>query len=159
MAMTPEERRRRERERKRAQRAKAREKPHLEALPQIGAKSSPKGGTGRGTDGGTDDGTRDTAPGTSVYLSTKAAVDAMDVPASAMPFVAVLLQLAVDLDSPGALPQRASLTQRYSELLDRIVAAAKPKEHDELDEMRRRFYTGGANANADRSASRSRKKA
>jgi hypothetical protein len=130
MAMTPEEKRKWERERKARQRAAQRERAQLEALPRIGA---------GGRDGG---GTAGAAPGVvSNESAALAFVESLAVPASAKPRVALLLTLARDLDS-GAVAQRSAIAQRYEETMERLIAAARPVERDELDELRRSFYSG-----------------
>lgn len=136
MPLSDEERRKRERERKARQRAQKREAPKLEALPQIGP--------GSGTQGGTSDGTGDRPehPDLSNAAAAREVIAALDVPASARWRVALVLRLAVDLDEPGAIPQRAGLAARYSEQLEALVAAAKPRERDALDDLRFKFYTG-----------------
>lgn len=135
MAMTPDEKRRRERERKAKQRQAAKEKAQLEALPRIG----PAGRDANGTSGGTDAGTP--PPRLSNEAAALAFVAALAVPPSAQPHVALLVTLARDLDS-DAIAQRSAIAQRYEETMDRLIAAAKPIERDELDELRRSFYTG-----------------
>lgn len=136
MAMTPEERRKRDRERKRRQRAANPGKPKLEALPQIGP-------AGR-ADGGTDSGTSADASALPTNLSAaRDLIAELNVTTAAARYrVALILQLARDLDEPTAIPQRASLSARYTENVDALLAIAKPKERDELDELRRSFYTG-----------------
>lgn len=133
MAMTPEERRAKERERKARQRAEKRKAAELEALPRIG----PGGRDTAGTENGTDE-----HPLISNELAARAFVEALQVPPSAMPRVALLYTLARDLDS-GAVAQRSAIAQRYDETMEKLIAAAKPRERDELDEMRLKFYTGG----------------
>lgn len=139
MAMTPEERRARERERKARQRASAKERAELEALPRIGPAGRDTSGTSGGTDGGT----------ASARVSNEAAaiafIESLTVPPSAAPRVALLLTLARDLDST-AIAQRSAIAQRYDETMDKLITAAKPKERDELDELRRAFYSGGVGA-------------
>ncbi|WP_424448855.1 hypothetical protein [Microbacterium arborescens] len=137
MAMTPEERRQKERERKARQRAEKRKAAELEALPRIGPGGRDTPGTENGTDGGTDE-----HPLISNELAARAFVEALQVPPSAMPRVALLYTLARDLDS-GAVAQRSAIAQRYDETMEKLIAAAKPRERDELDEMRLKFYTGG----------------
>lgn len=141
MAMTPEEKRQRERERKRRQRAAAREKPKLSALPQIGPAGKTDSGTQGGTRGGTD------APADDFDISNtdaaRAVLRGLTIPESAKWRAALVLQLARDLDAPMAIPQRAGLAARYTENLDALIAAARPRERDELDELRRAFYSGG----------------
>lgn len=139
MAMTPEEKRKRERERKAKQRQAAREKAQLEALPRIGPAGRNPGGTSGGTEDGTPSGTP--APRLSNEAAALAFVAALAVPPSAQPRVALLVTLARDLDS-DAIAQRSAIAQRYEETMDRLIAAAKPIERDELDELRRSFYTG-----------------
>lgn len=141
MAMTPEEKRQRERERKRRQRAAARERPKLAALPQIGPGAEGDGGTQGGTRGGTG------APTDDFDISNadaaRAVLRGLTIPESAKWRAALVLQLARDLDAPMAIPQRAGLAARYTENLDALIAAARPRERDELDELRRAFYSGG----------------
>lgn len=136
VAMTPEERRQRDRERQARHRAAKLAKPKLEALPQIG----PGGHAARVTLGVTSGVTDADA------LSNEAAavefLAGLKVPVSAKPRAALLLTLARDLDS-NAIAQRSALAQRYDETMEKLVAAAKPVERDELDEMRRSFYSGG----------------
>ncbi len=133
MPMTPEEKRRRERERKARYRAQQRAKPRLEALPQIGRAS----GVPSGTEGGTQ-------PDEITNLSAaREVIESIEVPKVQRFRVALILQLARDLDTPQAIPQRASLAARYTENIDALIAAAKPRERDELDELRRAFYSGG----------------
>ncbi|TDL43842.1 hypothetical protein [Microbacterium oleivorans] len=139
MAMSDEERRAKERERKARQRAEKKRQAELSALPRIGPTGRDKPGTQDGTPDGTDGGT--SAPLLSNEAAAVAFVQALDVPASAQPRVALLYTLARDLDS-GAVAQRSAIAQRYDEVMDKLIAAAKPREHDELDDMRRRFYTG-----------------
>lgn len=138
--MTPEEKRKRDRERKRRQRQAASEKPRLEALPKIGPSFDADGGTQGGTEGGT------SADAFADMLSNLAAarmvIADLEVPPSARWRIALVLRLAADLDQPGAIPQRAGLAARYTENLEALVSAAKPRERDELDDLRRRFYTG-----------------
>lgn len=133
MPMTPEERRKRDRERKARQRAANREKPKLEALPQIG----PEPGAGRGTERGT---SADAIP--SNLEAAREVVAELEVPARDRWRVALVLRLAADLDAPLAIPQRSGLAAKYEASLEALIAAAKPRERDELDELRRRFYTG-----------------
>lgn len=140
MPLSDEERRKRERERKARQRAQKREAPKLEALPQIGPGSGTQGGTQGGTSGGAGD--RPEHPDLSNAAAAREVIAALDVPASARWRVALVLRLAVDLDEPGAIPQRAGLAARYSEQLEALVAAAKPRERDALDDLRFKFYTG-----------------
>lgn len=143
MPMSPEERRRRERERKARYRAEQREKSTLQALPRIGAGGRDGGGTGDGDGSGTP---------RPEWSNEKAALDLIEmlkVPDSQKPRVALLLTFARDLDSPGAIAQRSSIAARYDETLDKLIAAAKPRERNELDEMRRKFYSGGVDAIAD----------
>jgi len=133
MVMSVEEKRRKERERKARQRAALREKERLEALPRIGP-------SGR-SDSGTDDGT---APAVSVPSNEAAAlalIESLTIPDSAKPRVALLVTLARDLDA-DAIAQRSAIAQRYEEAIERLVAACKPRERDELDELRRSFYSG-----------------
>lgn len=140
MAMSPEEKRKRERERKARQRAAKRDAAVLEALPQIGPRSRSQ----RGTEGGTSE--RDELDELSNLAAAKDVVRGLTVPASAKWRVALILQLAADLDAPLAIPQRAGLAARYAENLDALIAACKPRERDELDELRRKFYSGGVGA-------------
>ena len=131
MVMSVDEKRRKERERKARQRAANREKEPVEALPRIGPSGRSEGGTSGGT--------------VSVPSNEAAAlafVESLSVPDSAKPRVALFLTLARDLDS-DAIAQRSALAQRYEEAMDRLVAACKPRERDELDELRRSFYSGG----------------
>jgi hypothetical protein len=136
MAMTPEDRRRRDRERKRRQRAENQAKPKLEALPQIGPASRGDGGT----QGGTSSDVADVPTNLSAALDLIAELDVKT--AAGRYRVALILQLARDLDEPSAIPQRASLSARYTENVDALLAIAKPRERDDLDELRRAFYTG-----------------
>lgn len=136
MALTPEERRARERERKARYRAEKREREQLSALPRIGPGGRDSGGTGGGTD---------RPPEMSNEAAAKEFLEGLKVPASSKPRAALLMTLARDLDS-GAIAQRSALAQRYDETMDRLIAAAKPRERDELDEMRRAFYRGGVDA-------------
>lgn len=129
MPLTPDERRRRERERKARYRKAQAAKTDIEALPRIGP-------------GGRDDDGTDGPPPLSNYAAAKDFLDALTVPAHAKPRAALLLTLARDLDS-DAIAQRSALAQRYDEVMEKLVAAAKPKERDELDELRRSFYSGG----------------
>ncbi len=135
MAMTPEEKRERDRLRKRRQRAALKEDRQLEALPRIGRAGTSSSGTESGT----------SADGVvSNFDAAKALVGELDVKTAAGKYrVALILQLARDLDEPSAIPQRASLSARYTENVDALLAIAKPKEVDELDSLRRKFYTGG----------------
>lgn len=137
MAMTPEERRKRDRERKARQRAAAQAKPKLEALPKIGPGSAADGGTHGGTTGGTSEFE------VSNLDAAREVLAELTVPASLRWRAALILQLARDLDSPLAIPQRSGLAARYTENIDALIAAAKPRERDELDELRRAFYGGG----------------
>jgi hypothetical protein len=137
MAMSDEERRRRARERKAAYRQAQREKAQLEALPRIGPTGRDGGGTGGGTSGGTSE-----PPAMSNEAAAVAFLDGLTVPASSAPRAALLITLARDLDS-GAVAQRSAIAQRYDETIEKLIAAAKPVERDELDEMRREFYRGG----------------
>ena len=141
MAMSPEEKRQRERERKARQRAEKREAAALEALPQIGPRSRAQ----RGTSGGTESGTAGHEDLDRLSNSAAAAevIADLDVPKSARWRVALILQLASDLDAPMAIPQRAGLAARYEANLEALIAACKPRERDELDELRRSFYRGG----------------
>ncbi|KQT75392.1 hypothetical protein ASG45_02515 [Microbacterium sp. Leaf436] len=75
-------------------------------------------------------------------MAALAFVESLAVPPSAQPHIALLVTLARDLDS-DAIAQRSAIAQRYEETMDRLVAASKPIERDELDELRRSFYTGG----------------
>lgn len=141
MAMTPEERRKRERERKARYRAEQRDRAQLDALPRIGPGGRNAGGTSAGTGAGTSGGTKPP-----LEISNEAAavefLAGLKVPISAKPRAALLLTLARDLDS-GAIAQRSAIAQRYDETMEKLVAAARPVEMDELDEMRRAFYSGG----------------
>ncbi|QLD10903.1 hypothetical protein [Microbacterium oleivorans] len=139
MAMTPEDKRKRDRERKARQRQAAKEKSQLEAIPRIGPAGRDAGGTSGGTPGGTDSGTA--SPRLSNEAAALAFVESLAVPPSSQPRVALLLTLARDLDST-AIAQRSAIAQRYEETIDKLIAAAKPIERDELDELRRSFYTG-----------------
>jgi hypothetical protein len=133
MVMSPEERRKRERERKARYRAEQREKSQLEALPRIGPGGRDGGGTAGGTSG---------SAGMSNEAAASEFLKGLTVPASAKPRAALLLTLARDLDS-GAVAQRSAIAQRYDETMEKLLAAAKPVERDELDELRRDFYRGG----------------
>lgn len=141
MPMTPEEKRKRDRERKARQRAANREKPKLEALPQIGPGPDAGRGTERGTQGGT---SADAIP--SNFDAAREVVAELEVPARERWRVALVLRLAADLDAPLAIPQRSGLAAKYEASLEALIAAAKPRERDELDELRRRFYTGRTDA-------------
>ncbi len=140
MAISDEERRKRDRERKARQRAAKRGAAPSPAIPRIGLAKAAEGGTESGTQGGT----ADVPPlaSSSTYDEALEALDLLDIPPLTKPLVPPLLRLAQDLDHPLNVPQRASLMTRYLELFDRIVAASKPVERDELDEMRRAFYRG-----------------
>lgn len=140
MAMTPEEKRKRERERKARQRAAKREAAVLEALPQIGPRTRAQ----HGTDGGTP--ARDELDDLSNLSAAKEVIRGLTVPTASRWRIALILSLAADLDAPLAIPQRAGLAARYAENLDALVAACKPRERDELDELRRKFYSGGVGA-------------
>lgn len=129
MAMTPDEKRRMERERKARYRARQRDAARAELLPRIGPGGRDAGGTVDGVRG-------------SNVAAARAFLEGLTVPASSEPRAALLLTLAADLDS-DAVPQRSAIAQRYDETLEKLVAAAKPVERDELDELRRQFYTGG----------------
>lgn len=135
MAMTPEEKRAKNRERQARYRARQREQLKLEALPRIG----PGARDGRVT--GDAPGMRTVAT-SSNEAAASAVIESLEVPATAVWRTALVLQLARDLDVPGAIPQRAGLAQRYAENLEALIAAAKPVERDALDEMRRSFYRG-----------------
>jgi hypothetical protein len=140
MPLSDEERRKRERERKARQRAQKRAAPKLEALPQIG----PGSGTSGGTQGGTPEGTgaESEHPDLTIVSAAREVIASLEVPASARWRIPLVLRLALDLDSPGAVPQRASLADRYAVQLEALVAAAKPRERDALDDLRFKFYTG-----------------
>ncbi|MFL2002026.1 hypothetical protein [Microbacterium sp. A1-JK] len=69
-------------------------------------------------------------------------IDTIEVPPTQKWRAALVLQLARDIDSPFAIPQRASLAARYAENIEALMAAAKPRERDPLFEMRRAFYQG-----------------
>ena len=140
MAMSPEEKRERDRARKARQRAAKRDAAVLEALPQIGPGSRAKRGTSGGTQGGTPD--RDDLDDLSNLGAAKDVIRGLDVPASARWRLALILQLAQDLDAPLAIPQRAGLAARYEANLEALIADCKPRERDELDELRRSFYQG-----------------
>lgn len=130
MAMSPEERRRKNRERQARFRAAQREKDASGDLPRIGP---------GGRDAGVTDGALQVP---SNLAAAHEFIGMLEVPPSAMPHAALLLTLARDLDS-DAVAQRSSLTQRYQETMSVLIAAAKPRERDELDELRRDFYLGG----------------
>ena len=132
MALSVEEKRARERERKARYRARQRDAAQLESLPRIGPGGRDGGGTGGGTEG----------QRLSNVAAARVFLDGLTIPASSQPRAALLLTLAADLDS-GAVAQRSSIAQRYDETIEKLVAAAKPVERDELDELRREFYTGG----------------
>lgn len=134
MAMTPEEKRAKNRERQARYRARQREQLKLEALPRIG----PGARDGRVTG----DAPERTVATSSNEVAALAVIESLEVPATAVWRTALVLQLARDLDVPGAIPQRAGLAQRYAENLEALIAAAKPVERDALDEMRRSFYRG-----------------
>ena len=137
MAMTPEERRAKNRERQARFRAAQREKEKLEALPRIGPS---------GRDGGVTD-SASVSPWAKIS-NEQAALDFLDeltVPATVRPLAVKLVKVARDLDS-DAIAQRSALSQRHDELIDAIVAACKPRERDELDDMRRKFYSGSVDA-------------
>lgn len=136
MALTPEEKRQRDRERQARYRAEKRAKPKLEALPQIGPASGDADVTPSVTDGATG-----VTPGSN-FVALSELLAELTIPTTQKPRVALLLTLAQDLDAPGALPQRASISTKYDEQIDKLLAATKPKERDELDEMRRKFYQG-----------------
>jgi hypothetical protein len=136
VALTPEEKRQRDRERQARYRAERRAKPKLAALPQIG----PASGADDVTPGVTA-GVTGVTPGTNVAALTEMLAE-LTITTAQKPRVALLLTLAHDLDAPGALPQRASISTKYDEQIDKLLAATKPKERDELDEMRMRFYQG-----------------
>jgi len=168
MPMTPEEKRKRERERKRRQRMNAKGSTTLEALPQIGPASSRRRGTEGGTQGGTSGGTGDaSAPppptGPTNLSAAEELVAELNIATAAARYrVALILQLARDLDEPSAIPQRSSLAAKYTENVDALLAIAKPKERDELDEMRRMFYqgeTGGIDDDPEARGRPARKKA
>lgn len=168
MPMTPEEKRKRERERKRRQRMNAKGSATLEALPQIGPASSRRRGTEGGTQGGTSGGTGDaSAPppptGPTNLSAAEELVAELNIATAAARYrVALILQLARDLDEPSAIPQRSSLAAKYTENVDALLAIAKPKERDELDEMRRMFYqgeTGGIDDDPEARGRPARKKA
>lgn len=150
MALTPEEKRKRDRERQARYRAAKQEKPTLTALPQIGPSA--------GADGVTPGVTGDGPPVTSTVN-----VDALNellaeltIPTTQKPRVALLKTLARDLDTASALPQRASISAKYDEQVDKLIAATKPKERNELDEMRRKFYLGETGGIDDDPEARSR---
>lgn len=128
MPMSDEERRAKNRERQARFRAAQREKSKLEALPRIGP-------------GGRDGGGAPHEPSMANEIAAKEFLDMLAVPASEKPRAALLLTLARDLDS-GAVAQRSAIAQRYDEVMEKLVAAARPRERDELDELRRSFYTG-----------------
>ncbi|AQY02048.1 hypothetical protein [Microbacterium foliorum] len=168
MPMTPEEKRKRERERKRRQRMNAKGSATLEALPQIGPASGRRRGTEGGTQGGTSGGTGDaSAPppptGPTNLSAAEELVAELNIATAAARYrVALILQLARDLDEPSAIPQRSSLAAKYTENVDALLAIAKPKERDELDEMRRMFYqgeTGGIDDDPEARGRPARKKA
>lgn len=164
MPMTPEEKRKRDRERKRRQRSNAKGSATLEALPQIGPDSSRRRGTQGGTPGGTGDASAPPPPAGPTNLSAaEELVAELNISTAAARYrVALILQLARDLDEPSAIPQRSSLAAKYTENVDALLAIAKPKERDELDEMRRMFYqgeTGGIDDDPEARGRTSRKKA
>jgi len=140
MPMSEDEKRAKNRERQARFRAAKREAATLEALPQIGPGTrSKRGASDEAQDrGGIDD--------LSNLSAARDAIDSLTVPPSAKWRVALVLRLARDLDSPSAIPQRAGLAARYAENLEALVAAAKPRERDELDDLRRKFYRGGVGA-------------
>lgn len=136
MAMSDEERRKRERERKARQRAKKRAEEQENQIPAIGLAAA----GASGTDGGTPD-----LPEWAAVSMVEEAVEvleALTIPQLARPLVPMLLRLARDIDNPLNVPQRSGLTDRYLQVLDRILAAAKPVVRDPLDDMRRAYYRG-----------------
>lgn len=137
MAMTPEERRRKNRERQARFRAAQKEKQKLEALPRIGP-------TGR-DESVTDEKPKSTSKWARISNEEAALefLESLTVPPTARPLAVKLLTISRDLDSAFATPQRSALSQRHDEVLEALIAAAKPKERDELDELRRAFYEGG----------------
>lgn len=142
MAISDEERRRRDRDRKRRNRAAKPPAEETAEVPRIGLAAAdisrtPTADTADAADTSADD---DSA-GTNA-AAARAFIAEMDVPARAKPLVPVLYQLAKDLDGPFNVPQRASITAKYLEVMDRILDAAKPVEVDELDEQRRAYYRG-----------------
>lgn len=164
MPMTPEEKRKRDRERKRRQRMNAKGAATLEALPQIGPASTRRRGTDGGTQGGTADASAPRPPDGPTNLSAaQDLVGELEITSAAARYrVALILQLARDLDEPSAIPQRSSLAAKYTENVDALLAIAKPKERDELDEMRRLFYqgeTGGIDDDPEARSRPARKKA
>ena len=136
MPMSEDEKRAKNRERQARFRAAKREAASLSALPQIGLGSRQRGGTSAD----------DSADDLSNVAAAREMIGDLTIPASAKWRVALVLRLAADLDSPLAIPQRAGLAARYAENLEALVAAAKPRERDELDELRRAFYRGGVGA-------------
>lgn len=78
----------------------------------------------------------------SVRDATRRDLDLLTVPAGHAHLVGAALALAEVLDDPSRAPQFASVAARLAETMAALVAIAKPKERDELDEMRRAFYTG-----------------
>lgn len=141
MALSDDERRKRERERKRRYRAQQKAKPNLVALPQLPPDPPSQGGTEDGTAGGTD-GRAEYAGLTNLAAALDALAE-LEIPTMAKPLAALVVRLARDLDAALNVPQRASLTSRYLEAFDKLNAVARTKEPDELDAMRRAFYTGG----------------
>lgn len=148
MPLSVEEKRKRERERKARQRAAQRGKRALEALPQIGPGARGEGGTSDGT----------AVRPVSNALAAQEFLDSLTVPPTSKPRAALLLTLARDLDS-DAIAQRSAIAQRYQETMDLLIAAAKPRERDELDELRRSFYTGSVDDIDDDPEASHRKKA
>lgn len=136
MALTPEEKRRRDRERQARYRAAKRDRGKLVALPSIGPAGGASGVTPHATGGD------DPAPSTRNADALRELLAELTVPTSQKPRVALLETLAIDLDERGALPQRASISARYEEQIEKLLAATKPRERDELDELRQRFYQG-----------------
>ncbi|EYT56035.1 hypothetical protein H490_0103950 [Leucobacter sp. UCD-THU] len=139
MALSDEERRRRDRERKRRKRAAEAAPAGEPELPRIGLAAAD---TPRTQDASAEDAADEGADAFSNAAAAREFIAELQVPARARPLVPVLYRLAADLDGVFNTPQRASITAKYLEVMDRILDAAKPVEVDELDEMRRAYYLG-----------------
>lgn len=138
MPISDEERRRRDRERKRQKRAGERGTETGDKIPRIGlgVADTPR------TNEAPEDAPETPDESTSNAAAARALIADLEVPARVKPLVPVLYRLATDLDGMFNVPQRASITTKYLEVLDRILEAARPVERDELDEMRKAFYLG-----------------
>lgn len=133
MAMTPEEKRAKNRERQARFRAAQREKVKPATLPRIGP-------TGRDDDATTDR-LRSKWYSKSIEAATADLLELLTIPPAVENLAFRLMKYARDLDS-DAISQRATIDRRYEELVEKLVAACKPRERDELDELRRSFYQG-----------------